>query len=76
MKSKGGSINKNYFLNIGPHDGIGGTVKRKIYREVKTGKVVIEDAKQFADLANQLCGIKGILSLMEIYSSWFMSTQN
>lgn len=45
---------------VGPHDGIGGTVKRKVYREVLSGKTVIENAKQFAAAAEQLCDITGV----------------
>ena len=41
----------------GPHDGIGGTVKRKVFREVVSGKIVIENAQQFAKAADQLCNI-------------------
>ena len=32
----------------GPHDGIGGTVKRKVYQDVSTWKVVIKNAEHFA----------------------------
>ena len=38
---------KEYFLffSLGPHDGIGSTVKQKFYQQVLSGKRVIEDAK-------------------------------
>ena len=29
---------------IGPHDGIGGKIKRKLYQHVSSGKVIITDA--------------------------------
>ena len=36
----------------GPHDGIGGTIKRCVYQAVQQNKVVINTAKEFADAAN------------------------
>ena len=44
---------------LGPHNGIGGTIKRKMYREVSTGCIVIENAEQFAEEAGKLCDIRG-----------------
>ena len=44
---------------LGPHDGIGGTIKRKMYREVSTGRIVIKNAEQFAEEAGKLCDIRG-----------------
>ena len=38
----------------GPHNGIGGTIKRKVYRDVSTNKVVTQDAKHFADYAKEV----------------------
>ena len=56
---------KSFYLEIlifslEPHDGIGRTVKWKVYQEVLSGKRVIEDAKQFAMAANDICNIKGM----------------
>ena len=42
----------------GPHDGIGGTVKRKVYRDVTACKVIIKDAKHFADYANTVMNVR------------------
>ena len=36
----------------GPHDGMGGTIKRSVYQAVQQNKVVINTAKEFADAAN------------------------
>ena len=36
----------------GPMDGIGSTIKNKGFRDVKSGKVHIKDAKFFADYAD------------------------
>ena len=41
-----------------PHDGIGGTIKRKVYQHVSSGKVIITDAKQFARYANEISTVK------------------
>ena len=41
----------------GPHDGIRGTVKRKIYRDVSSMKVVLGNAKEFAEYADEVCDI-------------------
>ena len=41
----------------GPHDGIGETIKRKVYQHVSSGKV-ITDAKQFARYANEISTVK------------------
>ena len=40
-----------------PHDGIGGTIKRKVYTEVLSAKVVIENAKQFSEAVDRLCDL-------------------
>ena len=45
----------------GPMDGIGGTLKNSIYRDVMSGKCVIETPKQFAEYAEK--SIKGLTSL-------------
>lgn len=45
----------------GPMDGVGGTLKNSIYRDVMSGKCVIDTPKQFADYAQQ--SIKGLTSL-------------
>ena len=42
----------------GPHDGIGGTVKRKVYQDVSTWEVVIKDALHFATYANEICNVQ------------------
>ena len=46
-------------LSIGTHDGIGATVKLKVYQETMSGRIVIENAQQFASEADSLCSIKG-----------------
>ena len=38
----------------GPHDGIGGCIKRKVYQDVLAGKIIISDAQQFAEYANSI----------------------
>lgn len=45
----------------GPMDGLGGTIKNKVFRDVKSGKVRILDAKSFSDYANS--AIENINSL-------------
>ena len=60
------SINLSWFYNKrhhgkGPMDGIGGTLKNAVYRGVKLGKAIVNDAKEFAEYANKT--IKGISSL-------------
>ena len=42
-------------------DGIGGTLKNTVYRDVKSGKTIINDAKEFAEYAPKT--IKGISTL-------------
>ena len=37
----------------GPHDGIGGTIKRCVYNDVRASKVILRDAKQSAEYANE-----------------------
>ena len=37
----------------GPHDGIGGTVKRSTYQAVQTEKVVVNTAREFAVAAQE-----------------------
>ena len=56
------SINLSWFYNEwhhgkGPMDGIGGTLKNAVYRDVKSGKAIINDAKEFAEYADET--IKG-----------------
>ena len=41
----------------GPHDGIGGSVKRKVYSDVSTHKVVIQDANHFSSYASKTCNV-------------------
>ena len=60
------SINLSWFYNQrhhgkGPMDGIGGTFKNAAYRDIKSGKAIINDANEFADYADKT--IKGISSL-------------
>ena len=38
----------------GQHDGTGGCIKRKVYQDVLTGKIIISDAQQFAEYANSI----------------------
>lgn len=38
----------------GPMDGIGGTIKNVVYRNVKSGKILVNSAKEFCDAANKL----------------------
>ena len=42
-------------------DGIGGTLKNAVYRDVKSGKAIFNDAKKFAEYVDKT--IKGISSL-------------
>ena len=39
-------------------NGIGGTLKNAVYRDVKPGKAIINDTKEFAEYADKT--IKGI----------------
>jgi len=56
----------NWFYNErhhgkGPMDGVGGTMKNKVFRDVKSGKVQINDAESFAEYAdNTINGIKSL----------------
>ena len=48
------SINLSWFYNErhhgkSPMDGVGGTMKNAVYRDVKSGKVTINSAKEFAE---------------------------
>ena len=42
-------------------DGIGGTLKNAVYHDVKSGRAIINDAKEFAEYADKT--IKKISSL-------------
>ena len=42
----------------GPHDGIGGSVKRKVYQDVTASKVIIRDTKHFVSYANSILQIQ------------------
>ena len=44
-------------------DGIGGTIKNVVYRKVKTGKVMVNSAKEFHEAANKF--IPSIKSLSQ-----------
>ena len=39
----------------GPVDGVGGTVKRAVWRRILQGQVVVQDAAQFAKVAQECC---------------------
>ena len=39
----------------GPMDGIGGTIKIIVFRQVKSGKTIINSAEDFCKAANQFC---------------------
>ena len=57
------SINLNWFYNERHHgkghmDGIRGTLKNAVYRDVKSGKAIINDAREFAEYVDKT--IKGI----------------
>ena len=45
----------------GPHDGIGGTVKRKVYQDVTASKVIIRDAKHFLEIEVECLDILKVL---------------
>ena len=47
----------------GPMDGIGGTIKNVVFRHVKSGRVVVNSAKEFCDAANQF--VPSIKSLFQ-----------
>ena len=40
------------------HDGVGGTIKRKVYQDLSSSKFVIKNAKDFAEYAKQVASIK------------------
>ena len=42
-------------------DGIGGTLKNAVYLDVRSGRAIINDAKEFAEYADKM--IQGISSL-------------
>ena len=42
-------------------DGIGGTLKNAVYLDVRSGRAIINDAKEFAEYADKI--IQGISSL-------------
>ena len=39
----------------GPMDGIGGTIKNVVFRHVKSGRIIVNSAKEFSEAANQFC---------------------
>ena len=39
----------------GPMDGIGGTLKNVVFRQVKSGRIIINSEKDFCKAANQFC---------------------
>ena len=60
------TINLSWYYNErhhgkGPMDGIGGTVKNLVFRDVKSSKCIINSAKEFAEYAEE--SIEGISSL-------------
>ena len=42
----------------GPHDGIGGTVKRKVYQDVTASKVIVRDTKHFSSYAKSILEVQ------------------
>ena len=47
----------------GPMDGIGGTIKNVVFRQVKCGKIIVNSAKDFCDAANSF--VPSITSLFQ-----------
>ena len=47
----------------GPHDGIGGTVKSKVYQDVTASKVIIRDAKHFLEIQVEYLDILKLYTL-------------
>ena len=45
----------------GPMDGVGGTIKNRVYRDMMSDKCVIKSAKEFSNYANKV--VNGITSL-------------
>ena len=44
----------------GPMDGVGGTIKSKVFRKVLAGQVVINTAEEFAKVADEICEIESL----------------
>ena len=44
----------------GPMDGIGGTIKNLVYRRVLARDIVINNPKQFASYANEICKVDSL----------------
>ena len=44
----------------GPMDGVGGTVKNMVYRRVLAGDIVIDNPKQFANFAQEVCNVDSL----------------
>ena len=42
----------------GPHDGIGGTVKRKVYQDVTASKVIVRDTNHFSSYAKSILEVQ------------------
>ena len=51
----------------GPMDGIGGTLKNKVFKEVKSGRLSIETPEKFANAADRLCNIDSLYLPLENY---------
>ena len=56
-------MNTTWYYGVAHHfkgldDGIEGSIKRKVYQDVPASKVIIKDAKHFAEYANQVTNIK------------------
>ena len=41
----------------GPMDGVGGTIKNCVFKEVKSGRLTIESPEEFAHAADRLCNV-------------------
>ena len=51
----------------GPMDGIGGTVKNVVFKEVKSGRLSIETPKEFAEAADRLCKVDCLYLPIDLY---------
>ena len=59
----------------GPHDGIGGTVKRKVHQDVSAPKVIINNAKKFDDCVDHVTDVKVVyLEKTEISTDQLIDT--
>ena len=51
----------------GPMDGIGGTVKNIVFKEVKSGRLSVDTPEEFATAANRLCKVHSLYLPLENY---------